>query len=1301
MALSLPVESLELRNERIAQNQALEAFLHGLSRAADGGFTAAINTYEHPSDFGERFKSHLSELVVEHVEKAQATTAAAHSKSSQMRKSTRPRVSPVSGSARTQTPEEIARAQQRTSEQHLLSGDATLADLFASALGRAMNEADDRAFRTGAALAKERKGQFNSFGVLAGYLLTAPLPGTKSETAITRIIWRQYVQAHGETTAIDRVDFWQILGLSALQEKVEILASTVGGTDGIKISHQLGAMLLRSIQFAREAGRPQPFSTRHLLVCLLGESSQSIDDSALGLLQLLDVDVRKVRRMFRDWLATNRRDNAEILDAELGVTARASQGTWLPEWKPARIDSAKESDRDTHEERPLPLNGNVFISVADVDKAGIGEIGRQLANIGFDLFATTGTAAALRAEGLKVNKVYKVREGRPNVLDLVTNGGFALVINTLSSENPYEDEIRIRKAISHASIPLMTSLKAARAGVRAIVALKASDLEAADKTNKSVQDQQEASNRQLIRILGITGFSSEHTSLGARGGVTDELDINNFVTLFAELIAARETVLPLSMGLFAEWGAGKSHFMRMLEQKIDDLANETKADWAKRLDQEINLAPLAEDGEGPWCRRVVPIRFNAWHYRDTDLWASLVTEIFDRMFEFLAGPQKTADDRLKAAEKLMKQVKKARGMVAEAAAEAKAAEEAAQRAKIQARKEANRIQQLVREREKQQAIISGMLDNFELLLPKDVRTGAWEEALQILRLKRETGFAEPKKSAKEQRSSLVEIERCVSQFKSLSGRVRVLWLSVVAEDGRSQRLLYLAGAMIAAPILAGFVVAGLTFWNQGIQQAGMLIGSLLGFIGTTGAWLGRQMHRADTILTSAETMVETAQARRVDLERTPEIKRMRAELAKLDKKEEEAVERLRDAKAKVRRLEEELQEMRPERRLFRFIEERAAAKDYRQHLGLISLVRRDFQELSRLFTEKKDGTTVWESLLGNVEKSIDCIVLYVDDLDRCQSQRVVEVLEAVHLLLDFPLFVAVVAVDPRWVKQCLRAHYSKLLDGAEAEPSERRPRSSDVTPVDNGEAHANPLDYLEKIFHIPFYLPAMKIGGFKKLIIKLAGQTETDKRRLDQDATVAESETALHASEDKPAEIDKPVSPSGDTDITVGISTSPPRETTLAKSEHSFPPISGETRVLGIVKLERWEVERLGDYSSLISTPRAAKRFLNTYRLVRAGLPTADWATFCGDRDKSGEFRITMLLLAAAAGSPGLAREWFRALGTADPTALFLSDDDEQSKRPEWKQFKRVYDATFAETNLNLSKELFSKWLDRVERFAF
>ncbi|MBI5144919.1 MAG: carbamoyl-phosphate synthase large subunit [Candidatus Omnitrophica bacterium] len=119
----------------------------------------------------------------------------------------------------------------------------------------------------------------------------------------------------------------------------------------------------------------------------------------------------------------------------------------------------------------LPKKGNVFISVRDKDKRSVVFIAKKLEDLGFHIYATTGTAAALEKNGLKVKVLNKIAEGRPNLLDLMKDGKIQLVINTPSGRIPREDEIKIRSQVILYKIPYTTTISGAQATVNGMEAL--------------------------------------------------------------------------------------------------------------------------------------------------------------------------------------------------------------------------------------------------------------------------------------------------------------------------------------------------------------------------------------------------------------------------------------------------------------------------------------------------------------------------------------------------------------------------------------------------------------------------------------------------------------------------------------------------------------------------------------------------------------------------------------------------------------------------------------------------------------
>jgi carbamoyl-phosphate synthase large subunit len=121
---------------------------------------------------------------------------------------------------------------------------------------------------------------------------------------------------------------------------------------------------------------------------------------------------------------------------------------------------------------PLPSSGRVFISVSDAHKGEVMELGKQFADLGFSLVATSGTAVVLEKAGLKVERVFKVSEGRPNAVDLLKNREVQLVINTPAGQTPRADEVKIRTTAVYTNIPIMTTMSSAKAAVLGIAAIK-------------------------------------------------------------------------------------------------------------------------------------------------------------------------------------------------------------------------------------------------------------------------------------------------------------------------------------------------------------------------------------------------------------------------------------------------------------------------------------------------------------------------------------------------------------------------------------------------------------------------------------------------------------------------------------------------------------------------------------------------------------------------------------------------------------------------------------------------------------
>ncbi len=124
----------------------------------------------------------------------------------------------------------------------------------------------------------------------------------------------------------------------------------------------------------------------------------------------------------------------------------------------------------------LPTHGNIFISINARHKDGIPELAKRLHELGFPLLATPGTARCIEATGIPVTSVKKIAEGSPNLIDYLKNEDVSLIINTPSGKGARTDEGRIRAAAVQNGVPCITTMAAATAAIKAMIALRSEEL---------------------------------------------------------------------------------------------------------------------------------------------------------------------------------------------------------------------------------------------------------------------------------------------------------------------------------------------------------------------------------------------------------------------------------------------------------------------------------------------------------------------------------------------------------------------------------------------------------------------------------------------------------------------------------------------------------------------------------------------------------------------------------------------------------------------------------------------------------
>jgi carbamoyl-phosphate synthase large subunit len=120
----------------------------------------------------------------------------------------------------------------------------------------------------------------------------------------------------------------------------------------------------------------------------------------------------------------------------------------------------------------LPTKGTVLITVNDADKKAVVDVAKKFSKLGFKVVSTSGTCKLLRDNGVKAEAIFKMQEGRPNIIDAITNGEIQLVINTPAGKTSQYDDSYIRKSAIKYKIPYITTIAAAVAAAKGVEAVQ-------------------------------------------------------------------------------------------------------------------------------------------------------------------------------------------------------------------------------------------------------------------------------------------------------------------------------------------------------------------------------------------------------------------------------------------------------------------------------------------------------------------------------------------------------------------------------------------------------------------------------------------------------------------------------------------------------------------------------------------------------------------------------------------------------------------------------------------------------------
>jgi hypothetical protein len=729
----------------------------------------------------------------------------------------------------------------------------------------------------------------------------------------------------------------------------------------------------------------------------------------------------------------------------------------------------------------------------------------------------------------------------------------------------------------------------------------------------------------------------------------DLLGIGREVEAFAMLIAGKETLTPLSIGVFGAWGSGKSYFMARVEERVAALA--------------------MEGSRAHYLQRIAQVRFNAWHYSETNVVASLVDQIFRNL---RIGPNDTQRILAERQQQAFAATVDAAQVLELRQSELRKAEEAEATYREAFHRITSELEPTIRgKREELSAATQKVTEAQQRLQQAVTEQGRAIEAARRAAPARGAAAFVMQKILED-----LEVKKLADEVQNAVNEARWVGLNL-------GNILWGVGAL---------VLTALAMFTLDLLRDSKFLMGVIGFVAATAPialkWMktlrelatkGREYQRAVQARTEAavrelEDAGEKARAEhQQELEnRRKKVEELLGEIASLTEKTQAAERALEESEERRRKASAELAAaaaVAAEKRkklestttgllLEEFVAELNTTEIYKKELGTLAQARGHFERLSERMHAAREA---FEADPSKGRPVLERVVLYIDDLDRCPANKVRELLQAVHLLLAFDLFVCIVAVDPRWVIQCLQKS-----PGVVTNPGIQ---DSDLAVLGGV---ATPSDYLEKIFQIPLWLRPVPLAQRSALIGALLGKhlvREDQKEDVRTEPPAAPKEVR-HAAEreEKPSQGPQAGQPDS------------PRHIEISQHELEFLPRVGQL---------------------LDGNTRALKRFANTYRLVKAALSDVELRYFA----KEKPYRVCMVQLALLATQRRRARVLVRF---TDGTV-----GDDSQKLPVWLgQLESSNDADarllardLREALLPEAKDLsfghFAVWLEKTRRYSF
>ncbi|MFC5703753.1 P-loop NTPase fold protein [Cohnella faecalis] len=593
----------------------------------------------------------------------------------------------------------------------------------------------------------------------------------------------------------------------------------------------------------------------------------------------------------------------------------------------------------------------------------------------------------------------------------------------------------------------------------------------------------------------------------------------------ANLISLRE-VDNMAIGLFGAWGSGKSFFMKQIKSSVE-----------KNKGRPNDL----------FHQDIVQIEFNTWHYMDSNLYASLASHIFQKIYDHYKEPE--SRENMINSLPLITDLRKELNV-------------------LQSKKE--KFEKELTSEKIGRSVFTAIHNDSEKLLNEVEKLAPNNKTTDKIK-----AIMAYKNDGKDTLAYLLKV---YSKWKLIVKLIPPLaWIFFLLSTGLG---------------IAFFFALHYFFKPNGIANCAWLA-TLIGYATTAKGILNNEKYKSVKNLWNilTDSLSKVAESRQ----------KIESEIEVLD--------------SKIQNINDEIDEINEGKIIQYYLAERIRSDAYKKELGIINVLRNDFEKLS-LFMQTK-----------STEKNIGRIILYIDDLDRCSPQKVIEVLQAVHLILSAKIFMVIVAVDIRWITKCLHQEYKISLD---------------YEKMNDG---ASAYDYLEKIFQITYQVNNLSVDDNRKFIKGLFEMSLLSDAKDEAAGAKEESDDEEWNEQDEARFLEQL------------------EESESEEEEQAFE--EEQASAYNKLTISEQELSSIIEYAGLCGrTPRTIKRFVNNYRLIK----TRYYKDF--------EPHSTLLLLSLTTGYPLLAIAFLEAIKTSASTDATLNSIFEkllENENPP-KGCKKVFD---------------------------